>query len=102
LIATKTGLFLTLKQYYSSKGMKLFEAVPETYLINVECRTPEEYKRKDLQLEEFSKVCRDHIWILKPGENTNRGHGIQIFNELRKVITSINNEYLGSYKTVIL
>jgi len=56
--------------------MKLFEAVPETYLINVECRTPEEYKRKDLQLEEFSKVCRDHIWILKPGENTNRGHGI--------------------------
>ena len=30
-------------------------------------------------MEEFAKHCGEHIWILKPGENTNRGHGIQIF-----------------------
>jgi hypothetical protein len=36
LIATKTGLFLTLKKYYEEKGMNIYEAVPETYMINVE------------------------------------------------------------------
>ena len=26
--------------------------------------------------DEFAKAAGNHIWILKPGENTNRGHGI--------------------------
>jgi len=27
-------------------------------------------------MDEFAKAAGNHIWILKPGENTNRGHGI--------------------------
>ena len=103
LIATKTGLFLTLKRYYEEKGMNIYEAVPETYMINVEYKPGSANNaEKDQQLEEFSRVAGNHIWILKPGENTNRGHGIQIFNDVRKIISSINLEYYGQYKTVIL
>ena len=77
LIATKSGLFLTLKKYYLEKGMNIFDAVPETYLINVEHKQGSVHNtEKDQQLEEFARVAGNHIWILKPGENTNRGHGI--------------------------
>jgi len=90
-IATKTSLYLTLLQYYRAKGENVFDAVPDTYIINLE----HAHGRKDHQLDEFLKVAADHIWILKPGENTNRGHGIQIFNDIRKIIHSINDEYMG-------
>lgn len=77
LIATKTGLFLTLKKYYEEREMNIYEAVPETYMINVEYKQGGPHNaEKDQQLEEFSRVAGNHIWILKPGENTNRGHGI--------------------------
>ena len=102
-IATKSGLFLILKEYFKDKeGTKLFDVVPETYLINVECKSKEDCDKKDQQLESFYRVAGDHICILKPGENTNRGHGIQIFNDSKKIIRSINSEYLHTYKTVIL
>ena len=39
---------------------------------------------------------------MKPGENSNRGHGILIFDDVNKLVNSINKEYLGQYKTVIL
>lgn len=101
-IATKSGLFLTLRDYYREKGIRLFDVVPDTFLINVECKTSQDYERKERQLEEFLRVASGHIWILKPGENTNRGHGIQIFNDCRKIIRSINLEYLNTYKTIVL
>jgi hypothetical protein len=31
---------------------------------------------KEKQIDEFARAAGNHIWILKPGENTNRGHGI--------------------------
>ena len=39
-IATKTGLFLVLKKYYEERGLNVFDAVPETYLINLEQNRP--------------------------------------------------------------
>lgn len=101
-IATKSSLFLTLKEYYKKSGINVFDVVPETYLINVDGKNNFDIQKKERQLEEFQKICGSHIWILKPGENTNRGHGIQMFDDVRKIIHSINNEYLGHYKTVIL
>jgi glutathione synthase/RimK-type ligase-like ATP-grasp enzyme len=53
-------------------------------------------------MDEFVRAAGNNIWILKPGENTNRGHGIQIFDDVRKIVHSINHEYTGQYKTVIL
>lgn len=102
-IATKSGLFMTLRDFYKERGVRLFDVVPETYMINVECKSPAEVDRKDRQLDEFLRnVPWDSIWILKPGENTNRGQGIQIFNDTRKMVRMINHEYINTYKTVIL
>jgi len=102
-IATKSGLFLALRNYYKDKNIRLFDVVPDTYLISTECKTSYEFERKERQIEEFTKAAGpDSIWILKPGENTNRGHGIQIFNDVRKIVRSINTEYLNQYKTVVL
>lgn len=74
VIATKSGLFMTLRDFYKDRGVRLFDVVPDTYMINVECKSPAEFEKKDRQLEEFMRsVPYDSIWILKPGENTNRG-----------------------------
>lgn len=35
-IATKSSLFLTLKEFYKDSGIKIFDVVPETYLINTD------------------------------------------------------------------
>lgn len=39
---------------------------------------------------DFSLSKRKNIWIIKPGENTNCGHGIQVskdFEEIKKLVT---------------
>lgn len=76
--------------------------VPETYLINVSAATKEDLAQKEKGLADFSKIFNNDIWILKPGENTNRGHGIEIMNNLDRIISTINEQYSGHYKTVIL
>ena len=82
--------------------MDVFDIVPETYLIHLDNKSQDDHKRKDDDIELFKKHYNDHIWIVKPGENSNRGHGIQILNSLDKILHTINNEYSSSYKTVVL
>lgn len=61
----------------------------------------EDFKRhyqalsKDLSLK--------NVWIIKPGENTNRGHGIEVSNKLNDIlqmISSTSSEY--SHSTYII
>jgi hypothetical protein len=49
-------------------------------------------KEEDTQKESLfyqSPALPKNIWIIKPGENTNRGHGIQVakeFDEIKSII----------------
>ena len=57
--------------------------MPETYIINL----PEKGNSKlILEHEEFiafqNKFKKDSWWIVKPGEDANRGHGIKVLNNL--------------------
>jgi hypothetical protein len=59
------------------------KVMPETYIINL----PEKGNSKQiLEHEEFldfqSAFKKDSWWIVKPGEDSNRGNGIKVLNNL--------------------
>ena len=85
-IANKSGLFSTLKDYCDFHNLEVFNYVPETHVIHLDRTYSNE---TNYELEEFKEVFGNHIWIMKPGENSNRGHGIQILNSLEKIVSAV-------------
>lgn len=46
-----------------------------------------------------------NIWIIKPGENSNRGHGIRLsreFNEIKTYVDNIANSNEDRIRSVII
>ena len=43
-----------------------------------------------------------NIWIIKPGENSNRGQGIKVEQELNKIVSLVQSYCDGVKRTVIL
>jgi tubulin--tyrosine ligase len=75
IIGSKKALFLLLHWYYENI-MKIdpFTYLPKTYNI----------KSGEISSPAFQKFLKsesdkpDRVWIVKPGENTNRGNGINV------------------------
>lgn len=49
-----------------------------------------------------SQQGQRNIWIIKPGENTNRGHGIQVAKELEEIKEIIGESTANKKRTCIL
>jgi hypothetical protein len=43
-----------------------------------------------------------NLWIIKPGENTNRGHGIEVCKTLSEIEAIIASSSSGSITTYIV
>ena len=71
-IGSKKNLFKSLYNYYKHYKIDPFEYIPKTYSIK-NAEDPE-FKRFLKQYENYP----DKVWIVKPGENTNRGNGIKL------------------------
>jgi len=70
-----------MRSYYSARELRVFDYLPETYLVpsqvNFELHP---------QFKAFKQACKPgQLWIFKPGECTNRGHGIRVFNDYEKL-----------------
>lgn len=81
-IGNKKALFYNLKRYLELKGEDPFRILPLTFHIAKGTEDPE-YLRftKYYEMIEEEKKTKKHIrniWIVKPGENTNRGNGITV------------------------
>ena len=92
-LANKKALFINMKQYYELMGQDPFISLPLTFHIkegesDPEFRRFEEtYSQLAAQAEQEpdpSKKPRN-IWILKPGENTNRGTGISVCGSIEQI-----------------
>ena len=49
-----------------------------------------------------NKVSKGNIWIVKPGENSNRGHGITVCSKLREIKSIISQSDYDKRKTFIV
>lgn len=99
-LSNKKGLYETMRIYYESSGQQILNQLPLTYVITNE-QDPifSDFLEKFMELEQNkSKQTSFHnIWIVKPGENSNRGNGIQVVNTLEGIKHSIKPESGKSY-----
>jgi len=75
-----------MKMYYESQQKNVFDYLPLTFHIQEGINDPE-YKKF---LQSFNKnlnfsKSNQNIWIVKPGELSNRGTGINIIQDINSL-----------------
>ena len=74
-----------MKNYYEAIGLDPFDVLPLTFHIKKGKSDP---AYKDFK-ETFDLFSHDptmkNVWIVKPGENTNRGTGIEVCKTIQEV-----------------
>ena len=75
-LANKKALFMNISNYYRAQNLDPFDvAIPLTF--HIKSQNDPEYKRFIEVYQNYSKEKGNaNIWIIKPGENSNRGVGI--------------------------
>lgn len=95
-LSNKKALFYNLVRYYTALGMDPFDYIPVTFHVKngendpVFAEFEEKFWEFDKQLEESGKKIAN-LWIIKPGENTNRGNGITVASDLPQVKEELRN-----------
>ena len=108
-LSNKKGLFYNMKNYYESIGEDPFVYLPLTFHIteNLEDKEfekfTEEFKKYEQEdKDKIEQVAKDkkikpkpkNIWIIKPGENTNRGSGINVWNTMEQIKNIVKRYFL--------
>jgi hypothetical protein len=93
-LSNKKGLFKNLKSFYEVLGKNIFDYVPLTFHL-IKGKDDPEFEKLS---EEFINIEKDkartrlqNLWIVKPGENTNRGQGIALAStlcEIKQLVSS--------------
>jgi hypothetical protein len=92
-LTSKKRLFANLKKFYLGKGLDPFDFIPVTFHI----KGPGDenfmvFKEKFLEILEKTG---EKLWIVKPGENTNRGNGIKVCNSIESISEVIRSQKEG-------
>jgi tubulin--tyrosine ligase len=85
-IASKKLLFSNMKSLYSRLNKNLFEVIPVTF--HVKSTNDPEFS----DFEAFFNSNPNSIWIVKPGENTNRGKGISLAASVSEVKALVSDK----------
>ena len=109
-LTSKKRLYLNMKSYYEESGRDVFEDLPLTFLIQEGRSDPEMSRFEDkYRAEEGSKGSgekgkKHNLWIIKPGENTNCGHGIHVSSDLAEIQSLVNftKTVTGRHRTYII
>ena len=85
-LSNKKALFRNISNYYNAQGYDPFEvAIPLTFNVKTPSNSDPEYIKFTKAYKECERKKETNIWIIKPGENSNRGTGIQVANSLTEV-----------------
>ena len=92
-LTNKKSLYFTLKTYCNLLNIDLFRIIPVTYHI-VNGENDSEFERfihENAYLDANSQEVRlNGVWIVKPGENTNRGTGIAVVSTVSQLQKEFN------------
>jgi len=102
-LANKKALLWNMKSYYEAIKENVFDYLPLTFHVRNGFEDKEYqkfleyYNNREQEIQEQEKVLAENkeakknvkklrnLWIVKPGENTNRGVGIHVCNELSQI-----------------
>ena len=124
-LGSKKALFYNMRAYFEALKENVFNYLPLTFHIQKGLQDEEyskfldfynkyneeitEIEKQFLEEEDQEKKNaikrKKNIWIIKPGELTNRGKGITICNDLNSINTVLNSKEThpnGKTKTYIL
>jgi len=116
-----------MKIYYEAVGKDVFHALPVTFHVKEGVDSSEwnqfrqyyekseadylEYKSRaaaakfdqsPLKNQEFPQSMRKNIWIIKPGENTNCGQGIQVAKDFDEIKSLVTDATINKRRTCII
>lgn len=93
LLTNKYYLLSTMRDYYDRAGLGKchLDVMPLTYRLSIDIAVqPNVNMNSGFQsfrdaFEQSRALTGQSIWIVKPGENSNRGRGIEIFKDLEAI-----------------
>ena len=83
-----------MRTYFECLGENPFNYIPLTYHIQEGSSDPQFdlFNRKfDDLMNESKKNRLQNIWIVKPGENTNRGNGITVCKDFSQIVSLVDS-----------
>lgn len=113
---------MNLKSYYEAQKTNPFDYIPMTFHVTELSdkeflRFQEEYERRNESIKEEEKKQKNqqfkygfkakkrNAWLVKPGENTNRGTGIEVvesIEEIKEIINKDKTDKMGRPRTHII
>ncbi len=109
-LGNKKGLFYNMKEYYEALGKDPFLAIPLTFHIQHGVSDPQFEKFTEVFLRsetaagsgrEEAATREENVWIVKPGENTNRGHGISVCRSLAEIKRIVSDCEHGKHTFIV-
>jgi len=106
-LSNKKALLLNMRNYYEAIGKDVFSALPVTFHIksideDAEFMRFKQYYQKEEEQRIKSGDKTKNIWIVKPGENTNRGQGITVMKEFEEIKQIIVESTASKKRTCIV
>lgn len=107
-LASKKRLFYNMTAYYKSIGENAFKYIPLTFHMTEgtkDAAFPEFCKKfNEFQKEIIKDPKANNLWIVKPGESTNRGIGITVCSTIEEVASVVDDkkQVLGTQRTYIV
>ena len=95
-LGNKKAMFHNMKRYYESLGKDPFKVMPMTFHIK-NGKEDEEYEEFVKSFHIFEKTTCQNVWIIKPGENSNRGMGISLAKDLAVINECITKSKQHTY-----
>lgn len=89
-----------MRFYYEAIGSDPFNQLPITFHVKNGLEDPEFFKFK--QYYEAASGMKNNIWIIKPGENTNRGQGISVSKDYQEISNLIEESTRSKKRTCIV
>jgi len=89
-----------MKEYAYTESMECpWDIMPETYIVDLDGDRKNNNILEHEEFQEFLKVYeKGSWWIIKPGEDANRGHGIRVLDKLSEIKNCIIQELNGGTK----
>jgi tubulin---tyrosine ligase len=97
-LTAKKYLYINMKKYYDELGEDVFSILPVTFHIERGEDDPEFHNFTT----HFQNTQPPHAYIIKPGENSNRGHGIAVSDNLDTIKSLIATLCTTSKRTCII
>jgi len=98
LLASKKHLLVNIRDFYARHNRNVFTEKVFPFTLHVNRKNQHQQIRA---LMDYIADNPDAIWILKPGENSNQGHGISIENNLEQIKKKIKDSMALAEKKAI-